>query len=178
MAVSRKRQERALDEGEWRLVQRAAHPAVREASDRDLLDLARLLRERRDRARDQKRRRQREHLGKADPRGAAPSTRHDGTSVKHGLLAAAAARVNAEIERRRRMRARIEKRGAHVAAARRALALKLAADSRDDESFNSRHAREGMRAIPNRRAEALINPMERGRLRKQQAVAQAIRDAR
>ncbi|QLP96391.1 MAG: hypothetical protein HZY79_01845 [Rhodoblastus sp.] len=177
MAVSRKRQERALDEGEWRLVQRAAHPAVREASDRDLLDLARLLRERRDRARDQKRRRQREHLGKADPRGAAPSTRHDGTSVKHGLLAAAAARQRGDRTAPAHARAH-RKRGAHVAAARRALALKLAADSRDDESFNSRHAREGMRAIPNRRAEALINPMERGRLRKQQAVAQAIRDAR
>ena len=174
MAASRKQHERALDEAELSLVAQTRHPALRDTPDAALRDLARLLRERRDRARDQKHRRRREARGKSEPRGATPATRYDGTKAKHGLLASAAARVNSEIERRKRMGAKT----AMVGAARKALAMKEAAETEKGATFNSRHAHEGMRKIANRRAEDLINPMERGRLRKQQAVAQARRDAR
>lgn len=178
MAVSRKQHERALDEAELSLVAQTRHPALRDTPDAALRDLARVLRDRRDRARDQKHRRRREARGKSEPRGATPAARYDGTKIKHGLLASAAARVNSEIERRRRMAAKTAAKAAMTTSARKALAMKQAADAENDTAFNSRHAHEGMRKIANRRAEDLINPMERGRLRKQQAVAQARRDAR
>jgi hypothetical protein len=85
-------------------------------------------------------------------------------------------RLNSEVERRRRLRAATE----HVASARRALAMKQASADNGGAAaaFNSRQAHHGMRNMVSQKRQQLINPMERGRLRKAQAVAQAKRDAR
>ena len=84
-------------------------------------------------------------------------------------------RLNSESDRRRRMMASV----AQVDNAQKALAMKQANDqSNGGAAFNSRQAHKGMRNIVRTRRMDLINPMERGRLRKAAAVSQAKRDAR
>ncbi len=173
MAISQKQEERALNDDEHELVAKSHHPTLQELSDKDLADLLKLIRERREKAQTAASQRRREMRGKGDARGAAHSKSDEGSRLKVSVLAMAVRRVNNENERRRRMRARIDL----ISNARRALALKEAGES-EGADFNTRTAHIGVRNIPNRRADSLINPMERGRLRKQHAVAQAKRDAR
>ena len=175
MAITRKVEERALDAEERDLVAKSHHPALQEMSDEDLSQLVKLVRERRDRAKTQANQRRREMRGKAAPRGAGPSKSDEGSKTKLAVLAMAVRRINSEVERRRRMRAATE----HVESARRALAMKEAnAGNAGSMAFNSRHAHHGMRNIASRKRQKLIDPMERGRLRKAAAISQATRDAR
>ena len=60
MAITRKTEERALDAEERDLVAKSHHPALQELSDRDLAQLVKLVRERRDRAKTQANQRRRE----------------------------------------------------------------------------------------------------------------------
>ncbi len=175
MAITKKAEARALDKDERDLVEKSHHPALQELSDQDLAQLVKLTRERRDRAQTQASQRRREMRGKAAPKGAAPSKSDEGSKTKLAVLAMAVRRLNSEAERRRRMRAAV----AQVDSARRALAMKQANDENNGgAAFNSRQAHVGMRNVANERRQNLINPMERGRLRKAAAVAQAKRDAR
>lgn len=80
-------------------------------------------------------------------------------------------RLNGEHARRRQMRGKME-------LVRAALELKQISQVERDETFNSRHAHKGMNSIENSKRRSLIRPMERGRLRKAGAVAQAKRDSR
>lgn len=174
MAITRKMEERALDAEERDLVAKSHHPALQELSDQDLSQLVKLVRERRDKAKTQANQRRREMRGKAAPKGATPSKSDEGSKAKLAVLAMAVRRLNSETERRRRMRAASE----HVDSARRALAMKEAGAGNSGAAFNSRQAHVGMRNVASLKRQQLINPMERGRLRKAQAVAQARRDAR
>jgi hypothetical protein len=175
MAITRKLEERALDAEERDLVAKSHHPALQDLSDQELTQLVKLVRERRDRAKTIANQRRREMRDKAAPKGAAPSKSDDGSKTKLAVLAMAVRRLNSETERRRRMRAATE----HVESARRALAMKEAsASNAGGAAFNSRQAHDGMRNIVSRKRQNLIEPMERGRLRKAAAVAQARRDAR
>jgi len=174
MAITQKQEARALSADERALVEKSHHPALQALSDRDLADLISRIRERRDRAQAEAARRRREMRGKAEAKGAAPSKADEGSKLKHAVLGAAVRRLNAEKERRRRMSARV----ATVAGARKALKLKQQAEAEADESFNSRTSHQGMRDISKTKIRSLIRPMERGRLRKAQAVAQAKRDSR
>ena len=84
-------------------------------------------------------------------------------------------RLNSEIERRRRMSAALDQ----VGSAKKALAMKQAsAGESGGAPFNSRQAHAGMRNIRSQKRQQLIDPMERGRLRKAGARAQARRDGR
>jgi hypothetical protein len=175
MAMTRKAEDRALDSEERDLVGKSHHPALQDLSDEDLAGLVRLVRERRDRAKTQANQRRREIRGKAAPRGATPSTSDEGSKAKLAVLAMAVRRLNSEVERRRRLRAAV----AQVESARKALALKEAnAGSGGGAAFNSRQSHAGMRNLVSGKRQRLINPMERGRLRKAAAVAQAKKDAR
>jgi hypothetical protein len=175
MAITRKAEARALDAEERDLVEKSHHPVLQDLSDQDLSQLVKLTRERRDRAKTQANQRRREIRGKAAPKGATPSKSDEGSKAKLAVLAMAVRRLNSEVERRRRMRAAI----AHVESARRALAMKEAgAGNGGGAAFNSRQAHDGMRNIVSRKRQRLIDPMERGRLRKAAAVAQAKKDAR
>ncbi|WP_269930690.1 hypothetical protein [Aminobacter sp. HY435] len=174
MAMSRKQEERALSQDERQLVEKSRHPAVQELSDADLRDLIKTLRERRDKAQSDAHRLRREMRGKAVPKGAQAATRDQGTKVKLGVLAMAMRRLNSEHERRRQLVARIDL----VENARAALALKQDKKPARGADFNTRQAHQGMRAVENTRAKSLVRPMERGRLRKAAAVAQAKRDAK
>lgn len=175
MAITRKVEERALDVEERDLVQKSHHPALQELSDQDLSQLVKLVRERRDKAKTQANQRRREIRGKSAPKGATPSKSDEGSKAKLAVLATAVRRVNSEVERRRRLRMAV----AHLASARKALALKEAAQaSGDGAAFNSRTAHQGMRNVLSQRRIDLMRPMERGRLRKANAAAQAKKDAR
>lgn len=172
MAVTQKQEARALSTDERDLVAKSHHPALQEMSDKDLSNLLKLVRERREKAQTEASQRRREMRGKGEAKGASRSKADEGSRQKVSVLAMAVRRVNNEAERRRRMRAKLDL----VSNARRALALKQEGDS-DEPDFNTRTAHHGARSIPNKRAKNLINPMERGRLRKQHAVAQAKRDS-
>jgi len=175
MAISRKAEDRALDADERELVAKSHHPALQDLSDAELTRLVGLVRDRRTKARDLAHQRRREMRGKSEARGATPSVRDDGSTTKLAVLAMAMRRLNSEQQRRRRMGGK----ASLVESARKALAMKEAAsDQGSHPDFNSRHAHAGMRSKANTRAEDLIRPMERGRLRKAGSVAQARRDAR
>ena len=174
MAITQKEEARALDAEERDLVEKSHHPALQQLSDQELSKLVKLVRERRDKAKTKAEQRRREMRGKAAPRGATPSKADTGSRTKLAVLAMAVRRLNSESERRRRMAAS----SSLVSNAKKALAMRQASDEDDGPDFNSRHAHKGMRDVANQRAENLIRPMERGRLRKAAAVSQAKRDAR
>lgn len=100
MAHSRKAEIRALDTDERELVDKTHHPMVQDLSDKELSDLIRLVRERRDRAQSQASQRRREMRGKSAARGATPSRADQGSHLKTEVLAMAVRRLNAERERR------------------------------------------------------------------------------
>ena len=173
MAITRTQEARALSADERALVDQSHHPTLQELSDKALADLLGALRERRAKAKTQAQQRRREMRGKADARGVRASTADHGSQLKLSVLSMAVRRLNAEQKRRRRMSARL----ATMHGARKALALKQAS-VKQDESFNTRTAHQGMRSISRTKPRNLINPMERGRLRKAHAKAQAKADAR
>jgi len=169
MAVNRKQQERALDKGEMEMVAKSRHPELQQLDDKELASLLKLLRERRDRAQTETKRRKREMRGKAEPKGAAASKSAEGNKAKLEVLSTAVRRLNAERTRRERMASQVE-------LSRAALKLKQKAESGQEAPANTRHAHQGMRKIASQRRENLVRPMELGRLRKAGAVAQAKRD--
>ena len=96
MAQSRKADERYLDKDERELCERARQPALREMKKDDLTDLAKRLRERRNRARDIARDQRR-----SASRGGKPTEGETGSDRKKALLSAGMKRVNRELDRRR-----------------------------------------------------------------------------
>lgn len=173
MAITKKEEARALTSDERELVDKSHHPILQELPDRELSNLVKLMRNRREKAKKQADQRRREIRGKSDAKGAAPSQADDGSKLKVTILATAMRRLNNETERRRRMAAK----STLVESANNALAIKRSNED-TETAFNSRHAHKGMRNTAGKRAENLIRPMERGRLRKAASVAQAKRDAR
>ena len=174
MSISRRQEDRALDKAEQELVAKTHHPALQELADKELSSLTRLVRERRDKARGEVQRRKREIRGKAAPKGAEAATSATGNKVKLEVLATAVRRLNAERSRRERMASQVKQ----AELSRRALKLRQEAAPDEDVPANTRHAREGMRDVASTRHRSLLRPMERGRLRKAAAVAQAKRDSR
>jgi hypothetical protein len=174
LALTKKQEARALSADERDLVEKSHHPAVQELSDKELAELAKLVRARRDKARSLAQQQRREMRGRSSPRGASASTADHGAWTKAEVLASAQSRLNSEISRRDRMNARLSL----VESARKALMMKTARQEDDSAKFNTRHAHDGMQAVTREKHESLIRPMERGRLRKSASVAQARRDAR
>ena len=175
MAITRKEEERALDADERPLVEKSHHPAVQELSDKELADLVKLVRSRRDKAQTEASRRRREMRGKGAPKGAAPSRSDFGSRAKLDVLSMAVRRLNGEVQRRRRMAAKVSL----VESARAALAKKKSASGeKADAAFNARTAHHGMRENASKRRQDLVRPRELGRQRKAAAVAQAKRDSR
>lgn len=173
MSISRAQGERALDKAEQELVSNTYHPALQDLADKELSSLMKLVRERRDRARDEVKRRKREIRGKAAPKGAEAATSAVGNKIKLEVLATAVQRLNAERSRRERMAAQLTQ----AELSRRALKLKMATPE-EDTPVNTRHKHEGMRKAASDRPKNLIRPMELGRQRKAASVVQAKRDSR
>ena len=100
MSLSAKALERLLDKTEFELVARTRRGKLTGEKDADLRDLARSLRERRDKARDVARRQRREFRGKVAPQGAQAASDNSGTKAKADALTVALKRVGAERTRR------------------------------------------------------------------------------
>jgi hypothetical protein len=173
MAITRKEEARALSADERELVEKSHHPVLQELPDEELSSLVKLVRERREKAKAQADQRRREMRGKGAPKGATPSKSDDGSKLKVAVLAMAMRRLNSEVERRRKMAARVSL----AENARNALAMKQANEPRDS-GFNSRQAHQGMRKNASARRQNLVRPMELGRQRKAASVSQAKRDSR
>ena len=173
MAQTLKTERRYLSGDELELVEKYHHPGLRHLSDEEVDSTLKILRERRDRARDIASRQRREMRGKSDSAGARLARDDSGSRKKTSLLGAALKRLKRESERRR-----IRDAGEGlIAAARRALALRRAKETRHHPA-PGRSAGEGMRPKPNDRAPRIADPMEAGRVSQFVKDAQARRDAR
>ena len=100
MAISRKEEARALDADERELVEKSHHPAVGSVPDKELSDLLKLVRGRREKAKTRAQQHRREMRGKAEPKGATPSSTDLGSKQKLAVLAMAVRRLNSEVTRR------------------------------------------------------------------------------
>ena len=98
MTTSRRREERLLDKSEKELVDQTRHPALSELGDKDLGNLVKLLRERRDRARDLAKTQRRNARGKGASDAKEGAER--GNKEKMSVLAQALQRANKEAARR------------------------------------------------------------------------------
>jgi hypothetical protein len=111
MAHTRKDEARALDKDEHALVEKSHQPEVGALSDGELVDLLKLVRERRDRAQRLARQQRRELRGKTAPKGASPATGEAGSKRKLEVLAMAVRRLNSEHDRRKRLSTRNQAKG-------------------------------------------------------------------
>jgi hypothetical protein len=145
MSLSTKQLERVLDKDEWDLVARTRSHAIGTVPDDDLRDLAKNLRDRRDKARDVARRQRREFRGKAAPQGAAAASDNTGTKTKADALTVALKRVGAEQTRRTEKQRQPSQRSL----ARKALAMKMRKQALARPL--SRTGDEGMKPIVNRK---------------------------
>ena len=173
MPKSPKQEARALTADERDLVAKSRPPALQSLTDTQLTTLLKRTRERRNRARTVADRQRRELRGKARARGAMPSKADEGSRLKLSVLTTALQRLDAEMQRRRRTKARTSL----IASARKALALKQKA-GRPTSPSTTPGAGTGARGKARLTVKDHVPRSTRGRVRKQVARAQAKRDAR
>lgn len=174
MSLSRRAERRLLGDSEFPAVERSHYPEVDALSKPELIDLARQLREHRDKARDVRHALRREGRGKAEARTTrAPN--QERLAEKKQVFAAALRRVNREIGRhggeKLSGRAVPETQGE---IARRALEMRRASRVRHHPLFRSAH--EGMRPIENTKAGTGVNPGQVGSVSQQNKNFQAASD--
>ena len=149
MGRSLRHERQVLNADEVALVAATHHPALAALPDKELAELRKHVRERRDRAGQIAARQRREIRGKADrPRGARPVTEDLGSRAKRDVLAAAMKRLNGEAARREAKAAR----GAMKDSVARALELRrkreaTAAAPRFRPDRERRHARQGRQPL-------------------------------
>jgi hypothetical protein len=170
MTTSRKSERRALSQDEHELIDRTHRPALTALKQDELSQLIALVRERRDRARDIAHRQRRQVRGKDRGKRAAPENADAGNRLKAAILGEALARLSEERSRR-------TARSDLIASARKALALKRAAN-RQSRPPSERTASTGMTPKPKKRAKRIGSAMEAGRVSQFVRDAQAKRDAR
>jgi hypothetical protein len=173
MARSIKQERRLLGADEATLVEKTHHPALALLPDRDLAELRKLVRERRDRAQDIAARQRREVRGKAAPKGARAATDDSGTREKRDVLAAAMQRLNKEVARRQAKAARQDL----IDGAKRALELRRVAETNAARPSPGRTANEGInpKSAP---AYSLRHPAKAGAISQHNKNMQARRDSR
>jgi len=173
MSIPCKFERSVLSYDEHEIVLRSHHPEIYDVGLDDLKALRQRLRDMRDKERTLAREKRRRARGKEMPRGGSfPGTAEHPLRRKR-VFAAALKRVNREIDRMHKLEAQT----AHVESARRALAMRRAAQ------FPARPpsgdtASEGMRALPNRRRRTRVPPATIGSVSQATKNAQAARDAR
>jgi hypothetical protein len=173
MSIPCKFERSILSHDEYELVLRSHHPGIYDVGLDDLKALRHRLREMRDRERTLAREKRREARGKGKPRGGSfPGTAEHPLQRKQ-VLAAALKRVNKEIGRMQKLEAR----SAHVEAARRALAMRRAAQFPAWPPAGDK-ANEGMRPLPSERRRTSVPPAKIGSVSQATKNAQAARDVR
>ena len=173
MSIPCKFERSILSHDEHELIVRSHHPKIYDAGPDDLRELRQRLRDMRDKERTLAREIRRATRGKGAPRGGSfPGTSEHPLQRKQ-VFVAALKRVSKEIGRMQKLEAL----GAHAEAARRALAMRRAAQFPPRPPTGDT-AGEGMRALPNQRLRTPVNPAKIGSVSQATKNAQAARDAR
>lgn len=173
MSVPCKFERSLLSHEEYETIRLTHHPAIYDVEAAELEALRPRLRKMRDKERTLGRQKRREVRGKAEARGASfPGTAAHPLQRKQ-VFAAALKRVNNELRRLRNLAART----AHVEAARKALALRRAANFVPYPPAGAT-ANEGMVPKPSQRRRKIISGATIGRVSQATKVAQVLRDAR
>ncbi|NIX77794.1 hypothetical protein [Microvirga terricola] len=167
MATPRKAERRILSADEFDVVQNTHHPALAKLDKQELDQVTTLLRERRDRTQDILNRQRREIRSKGMGRTTFAEEER-GMRRRKAVLREALGRVNKERSRRRREDLKQN--------ARKALAMRGATASA--APLKSRTASKGMTPKENVKGEAILHPMQAGRVSQRTKVAQAKRDNR
>jgi hypothetical protein len=173
MSVSCKFERSILSYDQHGIILASHHPEIYEAGLDDLKALRGRLRDMRNRERTLTHAKQREARGKGPPRGQNLPGTADRALRRKQVFAAALKRVNKEIHRM----AKLEARTAHVEAARRALAMRRAAQFPPRPAAGDTPS-EGMHPLPNRRRHTRVAPARIGSVSQAARNAQAARDAR
>jgi hypothetical protein len=148
---------------------RSHHPEIYDAGPDDLRELRQRLRDMRDKERTLAREIRRATRGKGAPRGGSFPGTSERPLQRKQVFAAALKRVSKEINRIRKLDARTT----HVEAARRALAMRRAAQFPSPPP-----AGDGMRPSPNERRRTRVSPAKIGRVSQATKNAQAARETR
>ena len=173
MSIPCKFERSILSYDEHEITLRSHHPEIYDAALDDLKALRQRLREMRDKERTLARGKRREARGKGPSRGESfPGTAEHPLRRKQ-VFAAALKRVSKEIGRMHKLEART----AHIQAARRALAMRRAAQFPAGPPTGDTPS-EGMRALPSRRRRTRVPPARIGSVSQATKNAQARRDAR
>lgn len=173
MATSLRSERSVLKHDEYEAVRSSHHPVIYELDGKALHGLRVRLRDLRDKERTFSRQKHREKRGKADARGGSFPGTADQPQRRKQIFAAAIKRVNKELERLRKLEARMT----NVDAAHRALALKRANNFVHHPS-SDKTADDGMNPVNNKRRRTKVPPAKIGSVSQQTKNAQAKRDAR
>jgi hypothetical protein len=171
MSIPCKFERSILSYDEHEVILRSHHPEIYDAGLNDLKALRQRLRDMRDKERTLAHENRRAARGKGTPRGSPGAAEH--RLQRKQVFAAALKRVSKEIGRM----LKLEARAAHVEAARRALAMRRAAQF-PPRPPTDKTASEGMRPLPNRRRRTRVPPAKIGSVSQATKNAQAARDAR
>jgi hypothetical protein len=171
MSIPCKFERSILSYDEHEIILRSHHPEIYDAGLNDLKALRQRLRDMRDKERTLAHENRRAARGKGTPRGSPDAAEH--RLQRKQVFAAALKRVSKEIGRM----LKLEARAAHVEAARRALAMRRAAQF-PPRPPTDKTASEGMRPLPNRRRRTRVPPAKIGSVSQATKNAQAARDAR
>ena len=173
MSIPCKFERSILSYDEHGVILRTHHPDIYEAGLDDLKTLRRRLRDMRDKESTLAHAKRREALGKGPPRGQnLPGTAEHPLQRKQ-VFSAALKRVNREIHRMEKLEGRV----AHMEAARRALAMRRAAQFPPRPQAGDTQG-EGMHPLPSRRRRTHVAPARIGSISQATRNAQAARDAR
>jgi hypothetical protein len=173
MTITCKRERSLVSYEEYDLIRNSHHPEIYDLDLAALRTLQGRLRQLRDKERSLKSQKQREARGKAEPRGGGfPGTVEQPLRRKQ-VFANALKRVNKEIERI----SHAEARAANVDAARRALALRRAANFTIYPAAGDT-ANKGMISRPSRRRITKVSRKRIGSISQATKVSQAKRDSR
>jgi hypothetical protein len=173
MSIPCKFERSILSFEEHQLITRSHHPEIYESGLDDLKALRQQLRDLRSKTRTLALSRRREVRGKGPSRGASFPGTAEHLLQRKQVFAAALKRVNREIDRMEKLEARAQ----HVEAARKALAMRRAAQFHSPP-LNTDKPNDGMRPLPNRRRRTSVPPSKIGSISQATKNAQAARDAR
>lgn len=173
MSVPCKYERSLLSHDEYETIRLTHHPAIYDVEVAELEAMRTRLRKMRDKERTHHRQRRREGRGKAEARGASFTGTAEHASRRKQVFAAALKRLNKEFSRLHNLAART----ANVDAARRALALRRAANFTNYPSAGMT-AHEGMVPKPSTRRRKIISGAKIGRVSQATKIAQVVRDRR
>jgi len=173
MSVPCKFERSLLSQDEHEAIRLTHHPAIYDVEVAELEAMRPRLRQMRDKERTLGRHKRREERGKAEPRGTSFPGTTEHASQRKQIFAAALKRVNAELKRLHDLAGRT----ANVEAARKALALRRAANFVTYPPAGQTPD-QGMVPKASTRRRKIVTGAKIGRVSQATKVAQAVRDAR